>query len=119
MLIKKKHINENLTEEFGAEAANVYDFYWKQIKQDILNLRHLEIFIPELGSFNVVKKKLDKMEAAVDRIMTYSKNKAHVKPAVQNIKKLYAERIELKNTKRKQRNEYLEKQVEDTRGDLV
>jgi hypothetical protein len=117
MLKKKADIVNKLQEETGQDWKMLNDlvsFYWKEgIRKDIKELRHAELHLPELGSFKFVASKIEKFKETLQKY-----ERTELLEKAEKLHTIIKERYELRNTKREIRKN-MEKQMEDTGGNLV
>lgn len=113
MLTKKNDIIDELVREFALPWSVIdliYSFYWKHgVKQDIKDIAHIDLYIPNIGSFNLVKSKIGRLKEIAE-----DKQNEEFTKKIENAEKLILERHETKNKKRELRKKNLEEQTKNS-----
>lgn len=117
---KKKDLIEETCKAFPDKSPElIYDiinFYWKEgVHKSIENLVHYSIFMPKLGSFNFVRKKIPLL---IQSLSKKDDDKSVEKlEKIKRLEEILKKDYEILNEKRKIKEEYyknLEKQMENT-----
>jgi nucleoid DNA-binding protein len=123
-------VTANKTGQSDKLVAAVVNYYWKNIRQDIVNMEYMNISVANLGTFKVKHWKIDeivtKYTRAVNKLDGEFK-KFHIKKKLEerialleNIKKQALETTEkfnkIKNLRNEQSKNNMEKQNFDSKG---
>lgn len=101
-----------------SDVEDVVNFYWKQgVYEKLRELPYFSLYIPELGNFEFIRKNIPVL------IRYYEEREdEEMSKRLENLQKMLFEDYARKNNLREKKKQFydnLEKQVENTGGNLV